>query len=50
VPWVEDDVNGVQKAFLDKIETRRLAEKQLGTSGSRSHRHEVDFLINQKPR
>ncbi|MFM7353663.1 MAG: DNA replication/repair protein RecF [Microcystis aeruginosa] len=49
VPWVEDDVNGVQRAFLDKIETRRLAEKQLGTSVVGPHRDEVDFLINQNP-
>jgi len=49
VPWLEDDVNGVQRAFLDKIETRRLAEKQLGTSVVGPHRDEVDFLINQNP-
>jgi DNA replication and repair protein RecF len=49
VLWLEDDAIAVQKAFLEKIETRRLAEKQLGTSVVGPHRDDVEFLIDGTP-
>ncbi len=49
VTWVEDVPEHVQQAFLAKIEQRRLAEQQLGTTVVGPHRDEVEFTINQTP-
>lgn len=49
VPWSQDDPTQVQEAFLAKIEQRRLAEQQLGTSVVGPHRDEIEFIINQTP-
>jgi DNA replication and repair protein RecF len=49
VSWVSDDPAIVQQAFLEKIEQRRIAEQQLGTTVVGPHRDEVEFLINQTP-
>ncbi|NET60054.1 MAG: DNA replication/repair protein RecF [Symploca sp. SIO2E6] len=45
----EDDPEGVQKAFLSKIQQRRLPEKHQGTTLVGPHRDEVEFTINQTP-
>ena len=45
----EDKPLQVQQAFLDKIEQRRLAEQQLGTSVVGPHRDDVQFTINGTP-
>lgn len=49
VSWLDDDPELVQQAFLEKIEQRRLAEKQLGTSVVGPHRDEIEFAINNTP-
>jgi DNA replication and repair protein RecF len=49
ISWMDDDPSSVQQAFLEKIEQRRLAERQLGTSVVGPHRDEVEFKINQTP-
>lgn len=49
VIWEKDDPLQVQQAFLEKIEQRRMAEQQLGTSVVGPHRDEVEFLINNSP-
>ena len=49
VIWFEDEPIHVQQAFLEKIEQRRIAELQLGTTVVGPHRDEVEFLINQTP-
>ncbi|MGK7873976.1 MAG: DNA replication/repair protein RecF [Xenococcaceae cyanobacterium] len=49
VSWLEDDPEKVQQAFLEKIEQRRIAEQQLGTTVVGPHRDEVEFMINQTP-
>jgi DNA replication and repair protein RecF len=49
VQWVEDDPIQVQQAFLDKIEQRRIAEQQLGTSVVGPHRDEIELTINHTP-
>ncbi|GFE70210.1 DNA replication/repair protein RecF [Chroococcus sp. FPU101] len=49
VEWLEDDAILVQQAFLDKIEQRRIAEQQLGTTVIGPHRDEIEFTINQTP-
>ncbi len=46
VSCVDDDPASVQQAFLEKIEQRRIAEQQLGTSVVGPHRDEVEFRIN----
>ena len=42
-----DDSIQVKQAFLDRIEQRRIAEQQLGTSLVGPHRDDVRFTINQ---
>jgi DNA replication and repair protein RecF len=49
VPWEWDDPIQVQKAFLEKIATRRMAERQLGTSVVGPHRDDVEFTIDRTP-
>ncbi|PSF37314.1 DNA replication/repair protein RecF [Aphanothece hegewaldii CCALA 016] len=49
VNWIEDDPIQVQQAFLEKIEQRRLAEQQLGTTVVGPHRDEIEFTINHTP-
>ncbi len=45
----QDNPEGVQQAFLDKIQQRRIPEYQQGTSLVGPHRDEVEFTINQTP-
>jgi DNA replication and repair protein RecF len=45
----QDNPEGVQQAFLDKIQRRRIPEHQQGTSLVGPHRDEVEFTINQTP-
>jgi DNA replication and repair protein RecF len=45
----KDDPEGVQLAFLDKIQRRRIAEQSHGTTLVGPHRDEVEFTINQTP-
>jgi DNA replication and repair protein RecF len=45
----EKDPLAVQQAFLDKIEQRRIAEQQLGTTVVGPHRDEIEFTINKTP-
>lgn len=40
---------GVQRAFLEKIEQRAVAEQHQGTSLVGPHRDEIDLTINQTP-
>lgn len=49
VAWLEDNPIQVQQAFLDKIEQRRIAEQQLGTSVVGPHRDEIELTINHTP-
>ncbi|ACK65168.1 DNA replication and repair protein RecF [Rippkaea orientalis PCC 8801] len=49
VSWQEDEPLEVQQAFLAKIEQRRLAEQQLGTTVVGPHRDDVEFTINGTP-
>jgi DNA replication and repair protein RecF len=49
VVWESDDPIHVQKAFLEKIQTRQIAEKQLGTSVVGPHRDDVEFSIDRTP-
>jgi DNA replication and repair protein RecF len=43
----KDDPEGVQQAFLDKIQQRRIPEQAHGTTLVGPHRDEVEFTINQ---
>lgn len=45
----KDDPEGVQMAFLEKIQQRRLPEQVHGTTLVGPHRDEVDFAINETP-
>ncbi|NEP60929.1 MAG: DNA replication/repair protein RecF [Symploca sp. SIO2G7] len=45
----QDDPEEVQKAFLGKIQQRRLPERYQGTTLVGPHRDEVEFTINQTP-
>ena len=45
----QDDPERVQKAFLDKIQQRRIPEQRQGTTLVGPHRDEVEFTINQTP-
>jgi len=45
----QDDPEGVQKAFLSKIQQRRFPEQHQGTTLVGPHRDEVEFTINQTP-
>lgn len=49
VDWQNDDPIQVQQAFLDKIEQRRIAEQQLGTTVVGPHRDEIELMINHTP-
>jgi DNA replication and repair protein RecF len=49
VAWESDDPIAVQKAFLERIESRRMAERQLGTSVVGPHRDDVEFSIDHTP-
>ncbi|MEG3437085.1 DNA replication/repair protein RecF [Pannus brasiliensis CCIBt3594] len=49
VPWESDDPIHVQKAFLERIESRRMAERQLGASVVGPHRDDVEFSIDNTP-
>lgn len=45
----KDDPEGVQEAFLDKIQLRRIPERTHATTLVGPHRDEVEFTINQTP-
>ncbi|PSO78098.1 MAG: DNA replication/repair protein RecF [Cyanobacteria bacterium QH_9_48_43] len=49
VTWSQDDPEGVQQAISEKIQQRRIAEQQLGSTVVGPHRDEVEFTINQTP-
>ena len=49
VSWLEDNPDKVKQAFLEKIEQRRIAEQQLGTTVVGPHRDEVELTINDTP-
>ena len=44
-----DSPQKVQQAFWNKIEQRRIAEIQLGTTVVGPHRDDLSFSINQTP-
>ncbi|MBR8828070.1 MAG: DNA replication/repair protein RecF [Gomphosphaeria aponina SAG 52.96 = DSM 107014] len=46
---LEDDPEKVREAFLEKIQQRRQAETNLGTTVVGPHRDEVEFMINHTP-
>lgn len=49
VSWQEDNPACVRQAFLEKIEQRRPAERQLGATVVGPHRDEVELAIDQTP-
>lgn len=49
VSMEQDDPEGVQQAFLEKIQRRRIPEHHQGTTLVGPHRDEVEFTINQTP-
>ncbi|MDJ0725621.1 MAG: DNA replication/repair protein RecF [Prochloraceae cyanobacterium] len=49
INWLEDDPIHVKEAFLTKIQQRRMAEKQLGTTIVGPHRDEIELFINNTP-
>ncbi len=49
VPLEQDNPEGVQRAFLEKIEHRAVAEQHQGTTLVGPHRDEVELTINQTP-
>lgn len=49
VPLTEDDPVIIQQAFLEKIQSRAVAEFHQRTSLVGPHRDDVDFSINQTP-
>lgn len=49
VVWLEDNSEKVQQAFLEKIEQRRAAERNLGTTVVGPHRDEIELTINDTP-
>jgi len=49
VVWEGDDAQGVQQAFLERLEQRRMAEYQLGATVVGPHRDEIQFFINHSP-
>ena len=49
VPLTEDDPAAIQQAFLEKIQSRAVAEYHQRTSLVGPHRDDVDFVINQTP-
>jgi len=49
VPMEQNDPEGVQQAFLEKIEHRAVAEQHQGTSLVGPHRDEIELTIDQTP-
>ena len=49
VPLEQNNPEGVQRAFLEKIEQRAVAEQHQGTTLVGPHRDEVELTINQTP-
>ncbi len=49
VPLEQDHPEEVQRAFLEKIEQRAVAEQHQGTTLVGPHRDEVELTINQTP-
>jgi DNA replication and repair protein RecF len=49
VPMLEDDPALIQQAFLEKIQSRAVAEFHQHTSLVGPHRDDIDFVINQTP-
>lgn len=45
----ENTPEALQQAFLEKIQTRAIAEQHQGTTLVGAHRDEVEFLINHTP-
>ncbi|HEY9639526.1 MAG TPA: DNA replication/repair protein RecF [Coleofasciculaceae cyanobacterium] len=45
----QDDPALVQQAFLDKLQTKAIAEQHQGTTLVGPHRDEVEFIINHTP-
>jgi DNA replication and repair protein RecF len=45
----QDTPAALQQAFLEKIQTRAIAEQHQGTTLVGPHRDEVEFMINQTP-
>ena len=49
VEWTEDDPVVVQRAFLAKIQDRRMAEQYQGKTVVGTHRDEIEFTIDRTP-
>ncbi len=49
VPLTEDNPATIQQAFLEKIQSRAVAEYHQRTSLVGPHRDDIDFAINQTP-
>jgi DNA replication and repair protein RecF len=49
VTWSDDRPETVQQAFLEKIESRAIAEQQQGKTVVGPHRDEIEFIINNTP-
>ncbi|MEB3295149.1 MAG: DNA replication/repair protein RecF, partial [Synechococcales bacterium] len=49
VPMETDDPESLQQAFLDRIQSRAIAETQQGTSLVGPHRDEIELTINDTP-
>jgi DNA replication and repair protein RecF len=45
----QDDPEGVQQAFLEKLQQRRIPEQRQGTTLVGPHRDEVEFAIDRTP-
>ncbi|MBV9386075.1 MAG: DNA replication/repair protein RecF [Chroococcidiopsidaceae cyanobacterium CP_BM_ER_R8_30] len=49
VPMEQDDPEGIQQAFLEKIAQRAVAEQHQGTTLVGPHRDEIELKIDQTP-
>lgn len=49
VNWLDDNPEEVQQAILNRIQLRRVAEQNLGTTVVGPHRDEVEFSIDETP-
>jgi DNA replication and repair protein RecF len=49
VTYSLDDPDGVKQAFFQRLQQRRIAEQQLGTSVVGPHRDEIELIINHTP-
>ncbi len=49
IPWEPNNPEGVQQAFIEKIEQRSVAEQHQGTTLVGPHRDEIELTINQTP-